>query len=48
MARMKDLVMDIQEMIINTEKSFQEIAEYFNAPIEIVYDVAEDLDKFDL
>lgn len=47
MAKMKELVMDIQEMIVNTQKNFQEIADYFGVSLQMVYEIAEDLGEFD-
>jgi Zn-dependent peptidase ImmA (M78 family) len=47
MGKVKELVTDIQEMISNTQKSFQEIADYFGVSVQMVYKVAEEMGEFD-
>lgn len=47
MSKMSDLFIEIQELIQNTQMSFQEIAEQLQIPIDMVYDVAADLGEFD-
>ncbi len=47
MAAMKELFIEIQELIENTSMSFQEIAEKLDIPLDMVYDIADELGEFD-
>lgn len=47
MGKMKEFLIDVQEMILKTEKSYQEIADYFGLPLSTVMEIAEDLGEFD-
>ena len=47
MSKMSELFIEIQELIQNTQMSFQEIAEKLQIPLDMVYDVASELGEFD-
>lgn len=47
MGKLKDIFMDIQELIQNTTLTFQEIAERLDVTLDMVYDVAQELGEFD-
>lgn len=47
MAVMKDLAIEIEELILNTSMSFGKIAEKLDIPLSMVYDVAELIGEFD-
>jgi hypothetical protein len=47
MAKMKELVMDIEEMIRNSKMDFNEIANYFGVPIQMIYEIAENMGEYD-
>ena len=47
MSKMSDLFVEIQELIENTEMSFPEIAKSLDVPLEMVFDVADELGEFD-
>jgi predicted XRE-type DNA-binding protein len=47
MGKIKNIMMDIQDLIENTKLSFQEIAQQLGVTVDMVYEVAEDLGEFD-
>lgn len=47
MGKLKDIIMNIQELIQNTTLTFQEIAERLGVTLDMVYDVAQELGEFD-
>jgi Zn-dependent peptidase ImmA (M78 family) len=47
MGKMKEFVMEIQEMIRNSSMDFVEIANYFGVPVQVIYEIAEDMGEYD-
>lgn len=47
MGVMKDLYTEIVELLETTNMTFKEIALTLDIPIEMVYDVAQDVGEFD-
>ena len=47
MGKMKEVVIEIQELIQNSKMDFDEIARYLDVPVQMVYQVAESMGEFD-
>ena len=47
MSTMSELFIEVMELIENTQMSFQEISNALDIPLEMVFDVADELGEFD-
>lgn len=47
MGKMRDIWIDVEELLISTNLSFPEIAKRLDIPVDWVYDIAEQLGEFD-
>ena len=47
MGKMRDIWIDVEELLSSTDLSFPEIAKKLDIPVDWVYDIAEQLGEFD-
>lgn len=47
MGKMRDVCIDVEELLFSTDLSFPEIAKRLDIPVDWVYDIAEQLGEFD-